>query len=681
MGDSGDFTPVGDAICNRPLTGQKHSFRGRSEAGPIIETMPSFRLRTIASLSLCLVLGLAQAQDNEPYDADPPDRAARLSFIEGDVSLQPSGEQDWAPALLNRPLTTGDHLWTEQGARAEIQVGRAAVRLDGDTGFSFLNLDDDTIQMRMTAGVIYVRVRALDDNDLIEIATPNVALSLLRPGNYRVEVSEAGDTTLVKVSEGEAEATGGGESVVVRDQQVATFRGTGQLAAQFDRLGALDEFDSWNLDRDRRDFLATPSQTVQYVSPDVTGYQDLDEHGTWNSVPEYGYVWTPSYVAADWSPYRYGRWAWVRPWGWTWIDDAPWGYAPFHYGRWAHVRDRWCWVPGPRHVRPVYAPALVGWVGTPRVSYSGSFAGVAWFPLGPREVYVPGRRFSPRYVERVNLSNSTIISRTVVREVQENRARNVNYRNRVVPGAVTAVSRATFTSAERIGTNRVRLNEQEIERAQATSIAPQIAPVRESRLGAVRATVRPPPQSVVNRQVVVRRNPPPAAAPLVRSTTSPVNAPRATAERPSRTQDQGPRSRDIVSESVHRNRPEPAPRAERPVTETAPRARPVAPERRPAAEQVRREVEIQQRRVQQAEQAHQQRDQQRQQHQQRENSQRQQEPARQAAPRPAEQRERNVERPRVEPRQQQTRASQPVQKPAESSPPKQRDDQPRPQRN
>ena len=171
--------------------------------------MPSFSvLRTIATLSLTLVLGLARAQESEPYDADPPDRAARLSFIEGDVSMQPAGEEAWATAILNRPLTTGDSLWTEQGARAEIQVGQAAVRLDGDTGFSFLNIDDDTIQMRMTAGVMNVRMPHVDNDEQIEVDTPKVALSLpasrqlSRRGRMRRD-----DTTVVKVSEGEAEAT------------------------------------------------------------------------------------------------------------------------------------------------------------------------------------------------------------------------------------------------------------------------------------------------------------------------------------------------------------------------------------------------------------------------------------------------------------------------------------------
>ena len=467
----------------------------------------------LASLLLCLGGGLARAQENEPQYADPPDRAARLSYLEGDVSLQPAGEDEWAAAIVNRPLTTGDNLWTEQDARAEIQVGQATVRLDSSTAFSFLNVDDDTIQMNLTSGVINVHVQALEDNEQIEVETPNLGLTLLRPGIYRVEVNDTNNTTVVKVREGEAEGSDGSQHVIVRAQQAATFSGTEQLASRFSTLGALDEFDSWSFEREHRAHQAASSQTAQYVAPDVTGYEDLDANGTWSSEPEYGYLWTPTHVAADWSPYRYGRWSWVAPWGWTWIDDAPWGYAPSHYGRWAYVRNRWCWVPGPRHVRAVYAPALVGWVGSPRVSTPFNFAGVAWFPLGPREVYVPARRFSPRYVERVNVTNTMIIRRTVT-EVYNNRAANVTYRNRAVPGAVTAVSRATFTSAERIGDRRVRVDSQDIIRAGVAAAAPPIQPVRESRLGPSesRRNVRVPPRAVVTRQVVETRVTPPAAA-------------------------------------------------------------------------------------------------------------------------------------------------------------------------
>ncbi|MES1265149.1 MAG: DUF6600 domain-containing protein, partial [Variovorax sp.] len=293
---------------------------------------PHRALKTLAVLSLGLLWGLARAQDAEPYSEDPPERAARLSFIAGDVSLQPAGEEEWAPALINRPLTTGDKLWTERNARAEIYVGTAAIRLDSETGFSFMNVDDDTIQMRVTAGVLNVSVRDLADREHIEIDTPNIALSLLRAGNYRVEVNDAGDATVVKVSEGSLQATGPSQDTVVYAQQAVTFTGTDNLVSQFRTLGAPDDFDSWSLERDRRDDRAETSRTAEYVSPEVTGYQDLNEYGTWSNEPEYGNVWTPNYVAVGWAPYAYGRWVSISPWGWTWIDDAPWGYAPFHYG-------------------------------------------------------------------------------------------------------------------------------------------------------------------------------------------------------------------------------------------------------------------------------------------------------------------------------------------------------------
>ena len=488
----------------------------------IMNTNSSRACRAAVALLFCLSF-TAVVYGQSADDPDPPGRAGRLSLVQGDVSLQPAGAQDWANAMVNRPLTTGDRLWSDQDGRAEVQVGQATVRLGSNTGFSFLNVDDDTIQMRMTAGTVNLRVRSLDSNDHMEIDTPNLALSILRPGNYRVEVNDAGDATVVKVSEGEAEASGGSQDVVVHPQQAVVFRGTDELRADVGTLGAPDAFDSWSLERDRREQTAQSAPSAQYVSPDVTGYEDLDANGRWESDPEYGNVWTPTVVAVDWAPYRYGRWVWVAPWGWTWIDDAPWGYAPFHYGRWARVRDRWCWVPGPRQVRAVYAPALVGWVGTPDFSVSvtvGGGAGVAWFPLGPREVYVPARRYSPRYVERVNVSNTVIVNKTYITNVYENRVTNVTYRNRTVPGAVTAVTRTTFTSAEPVGRHVVRIDEREITRVRASGAAPRIEPPRQSILGmndAARRNVRTPPEAVRERQVVTKRAPPPSAAHFVRN--------------------------------------------------------------------------------------------------------------------------------------------------------------------
>ena len=265
--------------------------------------------------------------------------------------------------------------------------------------------------------------------------------------------------------------------------------------------------------------------------------------------------------ASPWAgrPTNIGRWVWVSPWGWTWIDDSRWGYAPFHYGRWAHVRDRWCWVPGPRHVRAVYAPALVGWGG----SHGHN---VSWFPLGPREVYVPGRRFSRNYWERVNFSN-TYVSRARFSDAVANRVSDTVYRNRVVPGGVTAMPLSAFTSAGRTGDHRARFNQQELARTVASAVPPQIAPVRESRLGGPsRPNVRIPPASLATRQVVVRRDPPPAAAHFTRRPTPAGNAALVQAPRPSAR----PAVRGQVNERPERNNQDRPPRAERPVKESAP---------------------------------------------------------------------------------------------------------------
>ena len=438
-------------------------------------------------------------------DEDPPSRIARLSLAQGAVSLEPAGAQEWATADVNRPLTTGDKLWTDQNSRAELDIGSAAIRLGNTTGFSFLNLDDHSAQMRVTAGTVIVRVRALDPGDNYEIDTPNLAVSLLQPGAYRVEVNDTGDATVVEVSEGDAQAVGDGQGYPIHAQQRATFSGTKQLLSAIGSLGAPDELDDWSLSRDRQ-VQAAEAQEQQYVSPQATGYADLDNNGRWEDSPDYGYVWTPTTVAVGWSPYRFGHWVWIAPWGWTWIDDAPWGFTPFHYGRWVTWRGSWCWVPGPRRERPVYAPALVAWVGAPTVGVAIG-AGVGWFPLGPREVYLPTYRVSPRYVQLVNVTNTVHVDRTYITNVYENRVTNIAYINRNVRGGFTTVSRSVFTSAQPVGRNLSHNVDAHDWRAQPRG--PEITPTRASLVGAgLRANVRQPPAAFQTRQVVVRTPPP-----------------------------------------------------------------------------------------------------------------------------------------------------------------------------
>lgn len=468
-----------------------------------------------------LILAAAAIAVAAADDADPPGRVARLSDAEGSVSLQPAGVQDWAPATLNRPLTTGDKLWTDQDSRAELDIGSAAIRLGSTTGFSFLNLDDRMAQMNVTAGTAIVHVRDMSQNQGFEIDTPNIALTLQGPGDYRVEVNESGDTTIVEVSSGQAEASATGQTIPIGTQQAVTFTGTDQVTADAASVGAPDALDQWSLDREHQQE-AAQAQASQYVSPEVEGGGQLGQYGSWNSVPEYGNVWTPNDVGPDWAPYQDGRWVWVSPWGWTWVDNAPWGFAPFHYGRWAHVYGHWCWVPGPRHVRPVYAPALVAWVHSPggiatTIAVGAGAAAVAWFALGPREVYVPGYHVSPAYVRNVNVSNTTIVNNTYITNVYENKVTNITYVNQRAPGAVTAVSQSTFTSAQPIRGHTVQIPPNEVGRLRPGGAAPAIAPERQSLLGHTGdGEVRHPPAAYSNRPVVARVAPPAPPVPFAK---------------------------------------------------------------------------------------------------------------------------------------------------------------------
>src|SRR5580704_738904 len=178
----------------------------------------------------CLAITLAGfAPRATADDDDPPSRVARLAYIQGSVSFQPAGTDDWVTAGLNRPVTTGDRLWSDNDGRSELQVDGSLIRLSNNTGFSFLNLSDNVTQIQLSTGTILVQVRRLDDDETYEIDTPNLAFSVLRPGLYRISVNDSGDSTAIRISSGQGEVTGGGIAYSVRAHEYATFSGTDQL--------------------------------------------------------------------------------------------------------------------------------------------------------------------------------------------------------------------------------------------------------------------------------------------------------------------------------------------------------------------------------------------------------------------------------------------------------------------
>ncbi len=469
-----------------------------------------------ASVLMCLaglLLFVApKARADEPSNqGDPPARVARISYLDGNVSFQPSGTEDWAAAAKNRPVTIGDKLWTDQDSRAELQAGEATLHLGSMTALSFLNLDENILQARIAEGAINFRVREMREGDLYEVDTPNLAFTVKEAGAFRVDVNENGDGTRVTVIRGEGEITAGGQTYEVHAGDQAELNGVDNPEYNVQRAPAPDDLDRWASDRDLKE---DDSVSSKYVSRDVPGYSDLDDYGSWREEPDYGAVWYPNSVAVGWAPYSYGYWNWVGPWGWTWVDYAPWGFAPFHYGRWAFVGGGWGWCPGPIFERPFYGPAFVGFVGGGHFGFGFGFGGgfgggIGWFPLGFREPFHPWYHASDRYFRNVNITNTRITNVNVL-NVHNN---NFNYAYAHNVRAVTAASRSTFVNGQAINRGSMHVTEASLRGAQVTNRA-GFTPTRSSFTGAAngRGRVSTPPSSVMNRSVMARTAPAAAAS-------------------------------------------------------------------------------------------------------------------------------------------------------------------------
>jgi hypothetical protein len=464
-----------------------------------------FRVKTrlllaLAGLLLTIIAAPPRARAGEGDEGDPPSLAARISFVEGNVSLQPNGEGDWGAAAKNRPTTVGDKIWADKDSRAELQAGQASIHMGSMTALSFLNLDNGVMQMRVAEGTINFRVRELREGDVYEVDTPNQAFTVKQAGAFRVEVSEDGEGTRVTAIRGEGEITAGGKTYQVRPGEMVELTGTDNPEVQTGQAAPPDGLDRWAAERDLRE---DNSVSAKYVSRDVPGYDDLDDNGTWNEEPDYGHVWYPNSVAVDWAPYSYGYWNWVGPWGWTWIGYEPWGYAPFHYGRWSYIHNRWGWCPGPYYGRPVYGPAFVGFFGGSHFGVGFGFGGrVGWFPLGFGEPYHPWFRGGRGYIERINVRNTVIRNTTIIHNTNFNYAYSRNTR------AVTVASRNNFVNGERINRTSVRVTEASLRGARVNNNI-GISPTRQSHFGEVnaRGRIATPPTSVQNRAVMARTAP------------------------------------------------------------------------------------------------------------------------------------------------------------------------------
>ncbi len=470
-----------------------------------------------------LLVGLAplaaRAED------DPPGRVGRVAELLGDVSMYDHETGEWAPAERNRPLTGGDRIATDPGARAELQIGSTTLRLAGDSELDVQRLDDERVRLRLRNGSLALHLREPEVAAQTTLVTDDVTLQPLGSGLFRIDRSD--DLTYGGSWRGQMRAGDGSAALVVdAGQRVELWREGPQRVLRHRWTPVPDDdFSAWVVREDRADDRRDAASA--YVSPEMTGAEDLVRYGRWEQTPEYGAVWIPRDLAPDWAPYRYGRWTWVLPWGWTWVDDAPWGFAPFHYGRWVRWAGQWSWTPGAYVARPVYAPALVAWVGGPNFSVSISVGGpalpaVGWVPLAPFERFVPYYRGSPHYVDRIN-------HRPPGRPPRQVPTGPVMYGNQGVPGAVTVVPRDVLVHREPVARAAVETSER-LHRVTPPPAAvmrrmPELPPPRRNAPPAEAGRRAPAPPVERRPPEPVRTPPPVQAVPPVRTVPPPVAPP------------------------------------------------------------------------------------------------------------------------------------------------------------
>jgi len=381
-------------------------------------------MKHLAAL-FCMVCAIALPLQG--YAADPGN--IYLRYLEGDVQVKTVDANEWLPASINMPLSDSDQIWVPDNGRAELFLRNGTiVRLDRNTFLEMPAPGDNQARLYLGEGRLYGNV-VVEKGNAVILETPAASFIARTNSAFRIDVAENEDTA-ASVLQGELYADRGtGQMRIGAGERMAL-----KKDAQYPVLAKLlqaDEWEQWNKQRDREFARPELVNTTAYLPDELKSYSyDLNKNGKWVYEQEYGYVWTPTVmVVQEWSPYRVGRWVWMRG-DYVWISYEPWGWVPYHYGRWAFIKARgWCWVP-PRRGFAYWGPGYVGWVHTPTC--------VSWVPLAPREVYY-GRGYYGPY--SVNIKNVTVQNITVNRPA---------YKNIHVNNAITSVHRDTFVAGRQV---------------------------------------------------------------------------------------------------------------------------------------------------------------------------------------------------------------------------------------
>ena len=400
----------------------------------------------LVSCVLSMPLAPAAADDSTPPDV------ARISAIEGGVTMQRGDSGDAVDATVNAPVNVGDYITTAADARAEVQFDNADfVRIADNSQLRFTQLDSNANALQLASGAVQVALlRYTDARPQVE--TPSIKVVPDEAGEYRIVVDADGNTW-VTVRSGSADlvAPDGTQTISAKTSVEISGDASSPDIRAVDYV-AMDDFDTWNAQRDQ---YANAAFSSPAASTDITGLDDLSTYGNWQNVPGDGEAWVPNNQTADWAPYQDGRWAWEPYYGWTWVGYEPWGWAPYHYGRWVYAGNvGWAWCPGPANVRPAYQPALVAFFGfniggvNVGLSFGNAFSNVGWVPLAPGEPYYPWG--GGRNVSITNITNVTNIT---------NITNIYNYRNAHGRNGVAVVSQGDFTNGSRYQYENVHAND------------------------------------------------------------------------------------------------------------------------------------------------------------------------------------------------------------------------------
>ena len=371
---------------------------------------------TILLMLSCLSVGVL-ADDDIP---EVTQRVVRVSVVQGEAQIRRAAagdvdSDDWERVVSNLPLVEGDEITTSDNTRLEIQFDRNTyLRLGANSYLKIVNLRDEGVAISLPQGVLSLNLlRFNKDDGYFEIDAPSTTIAAQKAGTYRVDAgdSRSEEVAVTVTNGGQVRLYSANSGFTLRDGRMAKITISGEYAGEWDMQSAprfADNFEEWVLERN--DVVASRLQKAkygEYYDDHFYGAEDLNSNGEWIYTSDYGYIWRPynnvTSVYDNWSPYRYGQWRMLPYYGWTWVNDEPWGWATYHHGRWIYYNGYWAWTPysSRRGSRSYWRPALVVFT-----TWGNNYC---WYPLPYSYGYYDYNYYYNRR-KTVIINNTTIIN-------------------------------------------------------------------------------------------------------------------------------------------------------------------------------------------------------------------------------------------------------------------------------